>query len=61
MLTSVLHPLPGIAVLPIFILFFGIGKLTLLMVIIHSVLWPLVINISAGFAAVTGSIPENRR
>jgi NitT/TauT family transport system permease protein len=52
MLVAVLHPLPGIAVLPIFILFFGIGGLTLLMVIIHSVLWPLVVNISAGFSSV---------
>lgn len=52
MLTAVLHPLPGIALLPIFILFFGIGGLTLIMVIIHSVLWPLVVNITAGFASV---------
>ncbi|MDC7228231.1 MAG: ABC transporter permease subunit [Spirochaetales bacterium] len=52
MLTAVLHPLPGIAVLPILILFFGIGRLTLLMVIIHSVLWPLVVNITAGFSSV---------
>ncbi|HAK47461.1 MAG TPA: ABC transporter permease [Spirochaeta sp.] len=52
MLTAVLHPLPGIAVLPIFILFFGIGGLTLIMVIVHSVVWPLVVNISTGFASV---------
>ena len=52
MLTAVLHPLPGIALLPIFILFFGIGYLTLIMVIVHSVIWPLVINITAGFNSV---------
>lgn len=52
MLTAVFHPLPGIALLPVFILFFGLGRLTLLVVIIHSVLWPLCINISAGFASV---------
>lgn len=52
MLVAVMHPLPGIAVLPIFILFFGIGGLTLMMVIIHSVLWPLAVNISAGFESV---------
>ncbi len=51
-LTAVMHPLPGIAVLPIFILIFGIGQLTLLMVIIHSVLWPLLVNIRAGFDSV---------
>ncbi|MBI9109395.1 MAG: ABC transporter permease subunit [Spirochaetales bacterium] len=52
MLTAVLHPLPGIALLPVFILFFGIGRITLLVVIIHSVIWPLIINISAGFTSV---------
>ena len=52
MLTAVLHPLPGIAVLPIFILIFGIGWQTLLFVILHSVTWPLVVNITAGFDAV---------
>ncbi len=52
MLTAVFHPLPGIAVLPVFILIFGIGGNTLLMVILHSVLWPLVVNISAGFDSV---------
>ncbi|MBI9102828.1 MAG: ABC transporter permease [Spirochaetales bacterium] len=48
-LTAVLHPLPGIALLPIFILFFGIGTTPLIMIIIHSVLWPLCINIRGGF------------
>ncbi len=54
LLTAVFHPLPGIALMPLFILFFGIGRLTVLMVILHSVLWPLFINISAGF----NSVPE---
>lgn len=54
LLTAIFHPLPGIALMPLFILFFGIGRLTVLMVILHSVLWPLFINISAGF----NSVPE---
>ena len=52
MLTAVFHPLPGIALLPIFILFFGIGWKTLVVVIVHSVLWPLKVNICAGFDSV---------
>ncbi len=52
MLTAVMHPLPGVALLPIFILFFGIGWRTLTVVIIHSVVWPLSVNFSAGFASV---------
>ncbi len=52
MLCAVFHPLPGIALLPVFILFFGIGRLTLLVVILHSVIWPLAVNLSAGFHSV---------
>ena len=52
MLTAVFHPLPGIALLPVMILFFGIGWKTLTVVIIHSVLWPLTVNIRAGFDSV---------
>ena len=52
MLSAVFHPLPGIALLPVLILFFGIGPVSLLMVIIHSVLWPLAVNLAAGFTAV---------
>ncbi len=52
MLCGVFHPLPGIALLPVFILFFGIGQLTLLVVILHSVIWPLTVNLSAGFSSV---------
>ncbi len=52
MLCAVFHPLPGIALMPVFILFFGIGRFTLLAVILHSVIWPLTVNLSAGFQSV---------
>jgi NitT/TauT family transport system permease protein len=47
-LCALFHPLPGIAILPIFMIWFGIGKASILAVIIHSVLWPLYTNLTAG-------------
>lgn len=53
-LTALAHPLPGIALMPLILIWFGSGKTAILIVIIHSVLWPLILNISTGF----NSIPE---
>ncbi len=49
---TIAHPLPAIALLPLLLLFSGTGTQTILLIIIHSVLWPLVVNISTGFEAV---------
>lgn len=53
-LTALAHPLPGIALMPLILIWFGSGKNAILLVIIHSVLWPLILNLSTGF----NSIPE---
>ena len=44
-----LHPLPGIALFPILIGFIGINEKSIVVVIIHSVLWPLVLNLTTGY------------
>ncbi|MFC0253936.1 ABC transporter permease [Massilia consociata] len=56
-LTAMFNPLPAIALLPLALLWFGLGKSSLLMVLVHSVLWPLTLNATAGFRAV----PETLR
>jgi NitT/TauT family transport system permease protein len=56
-LTSMLNPLPAIALLPLALLWFGLGQGSLLFVLVHSVLWPLALNTYAGFQAV----PETLR
>jgi len=53
-LTALAHPLPGIALMPLLLIWFGSGKTAILIVIIHSVLWPLILNLSTGF----NSIPD---
>ncbi|WP_313703180.1 ABC transporter permease [Massilia sp.] len=56
-LTSMFNPLPAIALLPLALLWFGLGKGSLVMVLMHSVMWPLTLNACAGFRAV----PETLR
>jgi NitT/TauT family transport system permease protein len=56
-LTSMLNPLPPIALLPLALLWFGLGQGSLVFVLIHSVLWPLSLNMYTGFT----SVPETLR
>ncbi|CDY75223.1 Taurine transport system permease protein TauC [Caballeronia glathei] len=52
MLTAMFNPLPSIALLPLALLWFGLGTGSLLFVLVHSVLWPLALNTYSGFQAV---------
>ncbi len=56
-LTSMFNPLPAIALLPLALLWFGLGRGSLVFVLIQSVLWPLALNTYAGFQGV----PETLR
>ena len=46
------NQLPAIALLPIALLWFGVGSGSLIFVIVHSVLWPLALSCHAGFRGV---------
>ncbi|WP_322102161.1 ABC transporter permease [Paraburkholderia sp. J41] len=52
MLTAMFNPLPSIALLPIALLWFGLGTGSLLFVLVHAVLWPLALNMYTGFLGV---------
>ena len=56
-LTAMFNPLPAIALLPIALLWFGLGEKSLLFVQIHAVLWPFALALLTGFEAV----PETQR
>lgn len=55
-LTSMFNPLPAIALLPLALLWFGLGRGSLVFVLIHSVLWPLALNTYAGFRGVPATL-----
>lgn len=56
-LSAMFNPLPAIALLPLALLWFGLGNGSLIFVLTHSVLWPLALNTYSGFR----SVPETLR
>jgi NitT/TauT family transport system permease protein len=56
-LTAMFNPLPAIALLPLALIWFGLGTPSLVFVIVHSVLWAVALNTLTGFRAV----PETLR
>ena len=52
-LTSMFNPLPAIALLPLALLWFGLGNGSLVFVLIHSVMWVVALNTHAGFLGVS--------
>jgi NitT/TauT family transport system permease protein len=48
-LTAVLNPLPGVAVLPIAMLIFGLDEDAIRFVIANATIWPIAIAVSTGF------------
>ena len=55
-LTAMFNPLPAIALLPLALLWFGLGNPSLIFVLIHAVLWPVALNTHSGFRAVSQTL-----
>src|SRR5215470_3551984 len=55
-LTSMFNPLPSIALLPIALIWFGLGNNSVIFVLIHAVLWSVALNTYAGFRAVSSTL-----
>jgi NitT/TauT family transport system permease protein len=51
-LAAMFTPMPGIALMPVALLWFGLGPGSFIFVVIHSVIWPVAINAHTGFAGV---------
>jgi NitT/TauT family transport system permease protein len=54
--TAMFSPLPAIALLPLALIWFGLGIGSLVFVMVHSVLWLLALNTHAGFRAVSPTL-----
>jgi NitT/TauT family transport system permease protein len=52
MILAMMHPLPSVALLPLLIIWFGLGELSLLIVVLNSALWPIFLNAYTGFRTV---------
>ncbi len=52
-MTAMFNPLPAIALLPLALIWFGLGSGSLVFVLIHSVMWAVSLNMLAGFRGVS--------
>ena len=55
-MTAMVSPLPAIALLPLALIWFGLGNGSLVFVLIHSVLWPVALNTHSGFRGVSQTL-----
>lgn len=55
--SALLNPLPAIALLPLAMLWLGLGEASLIFVLCHSIVWPFTVTVSAGF----DQVPETLR
>ncbi len=52
-LTSMFNPLPSIALLPLAMIWFGLGEGSIVFVLVHAVLWAVALNTHTGFRSVS--------
>jgi NitT/TauT family transport system permease protein len=61
MILAMMHPLPSVALLPLLIIWFGLGPFSLLIVVLNSALWPIFLNAYTGFKTVHQTYIEGGR
>lgn len=55
-MTAMFNPLPAIALLPLALIWFGLGAGSLIFVLVHSVMWAVALNTLAGFRGVSTTV-----
>jgi NitT/TauT family transport system permease protein len=52
-LTAMFNPLPSIALLPLAMIWFGLGEASIIFVLVHAVLWAVALNTFGGFRGLS--------
>jgi NitT/TauT family transport system permease protein len=52
-LTAMFNPLPAVALLPLAMIWFGLGNGSIIFVLVHAVMWSVALNTHAGFRSVS--------
>jgi NitT/TauT family transport system permease protein len=55
-LTAMFNPLPSIALLPLALIWFGLGDGSVIFVLVHAVLWAVALNTFSGFKALSPTL-----
>lgn len=56
LMTSMINPLPSIAILPLAIVWFGLNNRALVFVTVLGTVWPITINVTTGFSTVNSTL-----
>lgn len=56
LLTAMFNPLPAIALLPLSLIWFGLGPGSIIFVTVHSVIWAVALNTHSGFLGVSTTL-----
>ncbi len=54
--TTMFNPLPAIALVPLALLWFGLGAPGFIFVLVQSVVWPIALNVHSGFTLVSPTL-----
>jgi len=55
-LTAMFNPLPAIALLPVALIWFGLGNGSIIFVLVHAVMWPIALATHSGFLGVSTTL-----
>ena len=55
-LTAMFNPLPSIALLPLALIWFGLGDASVIFVLVHAVVWAVALNTHAGFRGLSPTL-----
>ncbi|MGI8772530.1 MAG: ABC transporter permease [Acidobacteriaceae bacterium] len=55
-LSAIMNPLPAIALLPLSLIWFGLGNGSIVFVVVHSVLWPVALTMHSGFRSISTTL-----
>jgi len=55
-LTAMFNPLPSIALLPLALIWFGLGQGSVIFVLVHAVLWAVALNTFSGFKSLSPTL-----
>jgi NitT/TauT family transport system permease protein len=55
-LTAMFNPLPSIALLPLALIWFGLGDASVIFVLVHAVLWAVALNTYSGFRSLSPTL-----
>lgn len=61
LVVSIMDLLPGVALLPLAIMWFGIGEGVIIFIVVHSILWPMSRSIIDGFKGISNIYIEGGR